>query len=519
MKSKSLLCAVAIAVVVAVGNPASLTAKQTAKQKHRGEYHHYKLVDIGTLGGPSSSNAWGGFLNKTLNSAGAVIGEGNTSSAADPYCLFFPYNCFMVDAFQWHNGVLTDLTGLPANANGTYADSVNSRGWVTGVSGNGAIDPLTGYPQMVAVVWKHGKVNDLGTLGGNAGAAYGINDRGHIVGGALNDVSDSFSTGFPAPNCGGPFCIVESFPALFFPSATQLHAVFWQNGTMKDLGTLGGPDSFAWQINASGEIAGQSYIDSVPNASTGVPTTHPFFIGHDGKMIDVGSLGGTVSWVGGLNNRGQMIGGMTLPGDAGWHPFLWSNGVLKDLGTLGADCGMATSINDIGDVVGVACTTTALFSAALWRDSALIDLGTVGADRCAEAYSINSHGQVVGESGDCGGPLPNHGWVWQNSGPVVNLNSLIVPSSPIRFGHAVFINDRGEISGDGYLPNGDVHAFLLIPCDENHSDVEGCDYSLVDATALTQEGVQRELPSETQRPFQSRRTDRYHIHGLLPPSR
>lgn len=517
MSSKTWTRIIALALFAALAVPVQLAAQDKQSDSHK--YHHYQLVDIGTFGGPSSSNAWAGFYTKTMNSKGAVLGEANTSYTVDLYCLFGPPNCFMSDAFEWHNGVLTDLTGLPGNVNGTYEAGINSRDWVTGLSGNGAIDPLTGYPEMVAVVWKHGKVNDLATLGGNAGAAYGINDRGQIVGGTLNEVPDNFSTGFPAPNCGGYLCIDESYPALFFPSATQVHAVLWQNGTMKDLGTLGGPDSFAFQINASGEIAGQSYLDSVPNANTGVPTTHPFFIGHDGRMVDVGSLGGTASWVGGLNNRGQMIGAMTLPGDAGWHPFLWSNGVLKDLGTLGADCGMATSINDVGDVVGIACTPT-LFSAVLWRDGVLIDLGTAGADRCAEAYSINSHGQVVGESGDCGGPLPNHGWVWQDSGPVVDLNSLIVPSSPIRFGHAVFINDRGEISGDGYLSNGDIHAIALIPCDEDHPGVEGCDYSMVDATtAAAPSAASPYVPREPQRSPQSRWSNRYHIPGLQSWSR
>jgi probable HAF family extracellular repeat protein len=515
----SLFAALAVPVQLAAQDKQSQTP---TSQVHPQQYHHYQLVDIGTLGGPSSSNAWSGFNNKTMNSTGAVLGEANTSYTADLYCLYYLWACFMADAFEWHNGVLTDLTGLPGNVNGTYGASINSRGWVTGLSGNGAIDPLTGYPQMHAVVWKQGKGTDLGTLGGNGSAAFGINDRGQIVGGALNDVPDNFSTGFPAPNCGGPPCIDESYPAFFFPSATQVHAVLWQNGTMKDLGTLGGPDSFAWQINARGEIAGQSYLDSVPNASTGVPTTHPFFIGDDGKMVDVGSLGGTASWVGGLNNRGQVIGAMTLAGDGGWHPFLWSHGVLTDLGTLGADCGMATSINDVGDIVGIACTPT-LFSAVLWRDSVLIDLGTVGADRCAEAYSINSHGQVVGESGDCGGPLPNHGWVWQNSGPVVNLNSLIVPSSLIRFGHAVFINDRGEISGDGYLPNGDVHAIVLIPCDENHPDVEGCDYNEVEVTteapvrsAPTATSTAKPSAAEMMMRYRSLVANRYRRFGALP---
>jgi hypothetical protein len=45
-----------------------------------------------------------------------------------------------------------------------------------------------------------------------------------------------------------------------------------------------------------------------------------------------------------------------------------------------------------------------------------------------------------------------------------------------------FINDRGEIVGQGLLPNGDVHAVLLLPCDENHPEIDGCDYRAVEAT-------------------------------------
>ena len=46
---------------------------------------------------------------------------------------------------------------------------------------------------------------------------------------------------------------------------------------------------------------------------------------------------------------------------------------------------------------------------------------------------------------------------------------------------AVFINDSGEIAADGLTSGGDKHAALLIPCDEEHSDIEDCDYSTVDA--------------------------------------
>jgi probable HAF family extracellular repeat protein len=513
MNSKTWTRIIALTLLTALAIPLPLAAQDQQSDNHK--HHHYQLVDMGTFGGPNSSNAWAGIGNRTMNSGGTVIGEADTS-ASDPYCLV---DCFLNDAFQWQNGVMTDLQGLPGNANGTYADSINSRGRVSGISGNGAIDLLTGYPQMDAVLWKHGKITNLGTLGGNASAAFGINNRDQVVGAALNTVLDPFSSGFPAaPYCGGSSCIAQSYAALFFPSATQMHAVLWQNGTIKDLGTLGGPDSVAWQINRRGQIAGQSYVNSIPNATTGVPTIDPFFIGEDGKMVDLGSLGGTVSWTTGLNNRGQVIGAMTLAGDGGWHPFLWSHGVLTDLGTLGTDCGNATAINDAGEVVGVACSPTGFF-ATVWRDGVLTNLGTVAGDTCSESYDINSQGQIVGESGDCNGIVLGHAWLWENSGPLIDLNTLIPPGSEIQLTHSVSINDRGEISGDGVQPTGDQHAFVLIPCDENHPGVEGCDYSLVDAAAWAQSAAPSHHRSGTQRSSQLRRSNRYRMPGLQSPSR
>ena len=67
---------------------------------------------------------------------------------------------------------------------------------------------------------------------------------------------------------------------------------------------------------------------------------------------------------------------------------------------------------------------------------------------------------------------------------MVDLLSLIPPGSGMQFRVADSINDRGEIAVQGILSNGDYRAILLIPCDENHSGVEGCDYDLVDATKV-----------------------------------
>jgi hypothetical protein len=64
-----------------------------------------------------------------------------------------------------------------------------------------------------------------------------------------------------------------------------------------------------------------------------------------------------------------------------------------------------------------------------------------------------------------------------------DLNSLIPANSNLQLVDAQAINDRGEIAGDGLPPGcpllpGDAkcgHAFVLIPCDREHSDEEGCE--------------------------------------------
>ena len=125
----------------------------------------------------------------------------------------------------------------------------------------------------------------------------------------------------------------------------------------------------------------------------------------------------------------------------------------------------------------------------------MIDLGLINGDTAGTAYSVNAKDQVVGTTvpcaqvnfdDSCDGPV-YHSFLWEN-GSIVDLQTLVVPGSDIAVSSCAGceiagynINDRGEIAGQGVLSNGDSRVILLIPCDENHPDVEGCDYSLVDA--------------------------------------
>jgi len=504
----------------ALAQPLVSSAQGNAPQNHKAKHHHYKLVDMGTLGGPNSSVGFAGYVAKSLNPGGTAVGEADTSTA-DPSCLV---DCFVNHAFQWRNGVLADLGSLPGG-NSSYAFWVNSRGWVTGLSENGVIDPLTGFPETAAVLWKDGEIIDLGTLGGSSSSANAVNNRGQVAGGALNTISDPFSATF-----FNTF-IFETFGFYLFPVATQSHAFLWQDGTMQDLGTLGGPDSIAWLVNERGQVAGQSTINSIPSPTTGVPPVDPFFW-DDGKMVDLGNFGGTFSFVAGLNNRGQVTGTMNLPGDLTYHSFLWDRGTLTDMGSFGVDASEANAINEAGEVTGWAANQVGVFG-FLWKDGVLTNLGTVDGDPCSAAHSLNAKAQVVGESSpSCfDKSLPKtHAFLWENGGPMVDLNTLVPPGTELEWAGGVSINDRGEIDGDRRLPNGDIHAFLLIPCDEIHPNVEGCDYEPVETVNAVPLSAAESLqtsaaspaglsPAEMMNRLRSSRAGRDHRHkfGPMPP--
>jgi probable HAF family extracellular repeat protein len=499
MKSRILTCITAMALFGVLAIPVRLAA-QTQKVEH----HRYKLIDLGTFGGPNSTV---GFFEEVVNERGTVTGGADTPTP-DASCSAFNFDCFVSHAFKWKKGVLTDLGALPG-VNSSYANWISANGLVAGISENGEMDPLIGVPELRAAFWNDGHIIDLGTLGGNESFATAVNNRGQVVGLAANAIPD-------------PFC--------FFGWGTQCRAFLWQNGVMQDLGTLGGPDSAAVYVNKAGQIAGFSYISPTPNPVTGIPPAHPF-LWENGKMKDLGTIGGTqVPDLDGLNERGQVIGEMTLADEQKSHPFLWDGKKIIDLGTFGGDRGNANALNDAGEVTGyaqypISCPGSGegpIAHAYLWRNGVKPDLGTVPGinplDGGSTGWSINSKTQIVGISTTCDFSTVD-AFLWEDGGPMIDLNTLIPPDSAMHLYWALNITDRGEIAGLDALPNGDTHAFLLIPCDENHDDSE-CEDEGDGAAVVRGETNQRPnvvLPENVRKLLQGRPGSPYHIPGLGAP--
>jgi probable HAF family extracellular repeat protein len=439
------------------------------------KHHQYKLYDVGTFGGP---NSYGSSGASGITPAGAIgIAETPLPDPFAPNCF---QDCFVGYAFHWNNGHTTDLGALPGNngGNSSYGFAINSSGLVVGVSENGSLDPATGYPEVNAVVWKDGNIINLGTFGGTQSKAEMTNNRGQVVGLASNTILDPFSFGG------------------YFPATTEIHAFLWEHGAKRDLGTLGGPDSAAYFINEAGQIAGQSYTNDVPNSDSGVPTIDPF-LWDNGRMTDLGSFGGDLGYSSWINNRGQVVGYSYLAGDQAFHAFLWSRGVLNDLGTLGGSISAAFWINDAGDAVGGSYLAgDQSFDPFLWSHGTMIDLGHLVGCAGAGGISINGSGQVVGESYGCSGPSSLRGYLWENGGPMVDLNSLVQPPSDIVVAQPLEIDDGGDIVSQGILPNGDQHLLVLVPdCD--------CDEDCEQRVAASQDAqvVPPTTPSATPPPF------------------
>src|SRR6266705_1942978 len=196
--------------------------------------------------------------------------------------------------------------------------------------------------------------------------------------------------------------------------------------TVRDLGTLPGYTlSEGFGINAGGRIVGTS--------GDGEAQSRPF-LWDDGVMTNLGTLGGSRGTAHGISDTGLVVGESEDVSHV-MHAFLWQTGVMSDLGP-----GVAFAVNDHGQAVGCGFPTSPSppCHAVLWQDGRMEDLGTL-AGRSGSAYGINDAGQIVGSSTGADGIT--HALLWADGG-VRDLGSLGGRSTT-----AFAINDAGQVVG------------------------------------------------------------------------
>jgi len=313
----------------------------------------------------------------------------------------------------------------------TALGSINSNGY--GINGAGQVvgssQPAFGIAQQ-AFLYSGGVITDLGTLGGSSSSAYGINASGQVVGSA-------YTAGNAATNA---FLYLNS------------------SGVMTDLGTLGGPDSYAYGINNSGQIVGDADTTVLIPGNGNQHYSHAFLYS-GGSMTDLGTLGGPESAALGINASGQVVG-FAYTASFQEYAFLYSGGVMTDLGTIGGFSSVsgAAGINDSGQIVGVYTTDNNMYDQAfLYSSGIMTGLGTLGGSD-SEAYGINDSGQVVGTS-TTPGDATFDAFLY-SGGTMIDLNSLLPPGSNWQLTSARAINDSGQIVGTG-LYCGEELAFVL----------------------------------------------------------
>lgn len=403
---------------------------------------HYKVINLGTLGG-SSSNGFGGPNNR-----GWVTGDANLTGDQTEH------------AFLWRDSVMTDLGTLGGLNSSVSFPVADDRGLITGVAQTATVDPLgefwgssltcgtaaqpvicEGFQNLErGFVWQDGVMTALRTLGGNNGAALGVNNRGQVVGVAETATQD--------PSCASPQ-VLDFEAVIWGPKPKQIHV----------LPTFPGDSvAVAAAINDKGEIVGSSGVCAFPPSLAFA--VHAVLWRH-GRVSDLGSLGGKMLNVAfGINNRGQVVGQSDLPGDTFPHAFLWQDGVMTDLGTLAGDSiSMAFEINNKGQVVGTSCDASfSVCRAFLWEEGVMTD-----------------------------------------------LNALIPSTSPLFLTFGAGINDRGEIAGSAFnATTGQAPAFLVVPCDDRRDDDQDCRGDGDDFEANQSAGRNVALPENVRERLQQR---------------
>ena len=221
------------------------------------------------------------------------------------------------------------------------------------------------------------------------------------------------------------------------------------------------------------------------------------------KVQDLGTLGGSHSWVSAMNDSGEVVGSSNLAGDQNNHAFLYKDGKMTDLGTLGGTSSVAKGINKSSQVVGWSDNSSGERRGFLYdstngmkdlNDLIPTDLGWT----IYEAAGINTDGQIAASS--WGNTQPDTDIVcdyWSGSGPAVGAALVLSPTTTGDYevqdlanlggyySRATSINNSSKVVGFSYTaPCGGGQAFFY----DESADPKMQGLSMHEASGLNNSG-------------------------------
>lgn len=349
---------------------------------------------------------------------------------------------------------------------------------------------------------------DLGTLGGDISEARGLNNVGAVVG--FSENAEGIKRAFYYRD--GKMIPIEATEALGVNDDGEV-----VGSVPKSRGLFGSKqtDAFRWTPGGGLETG------LIPRVNVGLSpkelTGHARAINRDGDIVmmgqgiqmyallrkstgqsvDLGHLGGMVSIPYDINDKQEVVG-YTKVGRTNVHGFLYRNGSMIDLGSLGRESG-AHGVNNKSEVVGSSKDNLARFRAFRWAEGRMESLGTLGAE-ASNARAINDHSWIVGNAETANGN--QHGFLYAD-GEMLDLNELVSERDGWEIVDAYAINESHQIAAVASR-NGFKHAVLLSLASEKETVDDAAVVKAAPEMLSNAEATANEEKIETRLPKESR---------------
>jgi probable HAF family extracellular repeat protein len=406
---KTILTSIAAGTVLAV-----LATAQQPQRRHT-------VIDLGTLGGTYS---FGFGISLTGDVAGAAATPAQTDGFAATAALWSKHKGKMGAT---NLGVLGPPLFPVCPTCNSDAAAVDALGEVAMDSEIAKLDPNgedfgqfdPGNPThriTRGAVWRNGVMTALPNLpGGNNADAFWMNNLGQVSGFAENGIFDgSCSQRTPFQQ--------QRFQPVIWRTNGQIQRV------LSPLTAKGDTVAFGLTINDFGEVVGASGLCGTtglpPAAISSTSATHAVLWKSDGSVTDLGNLGGTPNIASSINDLGEVVGTAQSPEDGTAHTFRWTQ---------------VTGMQDYGAFPGAVATVAGC------------------------CHTINNLGQIVGFTVEPSNPYFGCAIIWHGTQPA-DLNNFVRNAGPfVQLTGAYSINDLGENVCQGITKTGELHACFAVP--------------------------------------------------------